>query len=282
MKSKINYPSISVITPTFNSKKTIAKCLASVRNQDYPQNKIEIIIIDGGSQDNTLSLIKKYKIKLIKIDPKKQNVELNKSTGISKAKGELLFMIDHDNILPEKNVLSRMVVPFLEHKDMVGVESLHYHYDKKMTLLDRYFALFGVTDPLAYYLGKADRMSYLTDKFAQKYTPKDCGDYFLVKFKKNNIPTLGANGFLVKRATLLKHAEVSEGNYLHIDVNVDLIKKGFNTYAFVKNSISHIAGHGSVIYYLKRRMRFLKQYYLGENTVSIQKVRRYSMYERKD
>lgn len=278
----MKYPKISVIIPTFNSKSTIAKCLSSLREQDYPQKNIEIIIVDGGSNDKTRDIVIKYDVKLIKVDSKKQNVEFNKSTGIQKAKGELLFMLDHDNILPHKNLLKKMVNPFLKHKDMVGVETLRYHYDPHETLLDRYFALFGVTDPLAFYFGKADRLSFIYDTFPNKYNSKDCGDYYLVRFNKGNIPTIGANGFMVQRKILIENADVSPGKFFPIDVNVDLISKGFNTYAFIKDSISHIAGHGNVLYYLKRRMLFMKQYYLGENNLNRQGVRRYSLYEKKD
>src|SRR5205085_1011084 len=105
------------------------------------------------------------------------------------------------------------------------------------TLLDRYIALFGVNDPLPWYLGKADRMSFIYGEYYKKYNPKDCGDYYLVNFTPNNIPTIGANGFMVRRKTLLKNADTRPGKFFPIDVNVDLIRKGFNTYAFVKDSI---------------------------------------------
>src|SRR5438045_1464690 len=145
----MRYPKISVIIPTFNSKDTIDMCLSSVRMQNYPQKSLEIIVVDGGSVDNTREIIEKYDVKVYMADPKKQSTEFNKIVGIKKAHGELLFMLDHDNVLPNKNLLKMMVLPFLEHKEMVGVETLRYHYDKKASLLDKYIALFGVTDPLA-------------------------------------------------------------------------------------------------------------------------------------
>ena len=278
----MKYPSIAVITPTYNSSKTIGSSLKSVRNQNYPQSKIKIFIVDGGSKDSTEKIVKKYNVKWIPVDPKKQNVEYNKSIGIKKAKEDLLLMIDHDNILQNKNTLREMIQPFLDNPKIIGVETYRYHYSKKMTLLDRYFALFGVTDPLAYYLGKADRMSYLMDGYDQKYNPQDAGDYYLVKFKKNNISTIGANGFLIKREILIKNADLRPGRYFPIDVNVDLIRKGHNLYAFTKGTITHLCGHGSVMYYLQRRMLFVRQYYLSENNVQLQTARRYSVYEKQD
>jgi glycosyltransferase involved in cell wall biosynthesis len=276
------YPTISVIIPTFNSSATIDKCLQSVRTQDYPQDSVEIVIVDGGSKDNTKQIIFRYEVKLFQIDPKKQNVEYNKAIGIQKSKGELLLMLDHDNILPNDNLLKEMIQPFLDHKELVGVETLRYGYDSKNTLLDRYVALFGVADPLAFYIGKADRVSFIYEDYYKKYHPEDCGNYYLVHFANNNIPTIGANGFMIRKKILVENANASPATFFPIDVNVDLINKGFNTYAFVKDSIIHLTGHGNILDYLKRRMLFMRQYYLSEESISMRKLRRYSVYEKKD
>ncbi len=51
--------SISIITPTYNSTKTLAACLESIKNQDY-HGEFEIIIADGGSTDSTLEIARRY------------------------------------------------------------------------------------------------------------------------------------------------------------------------------------------------------------------------------
>jgi len=275
-------PTISVVIPTYNSAQTIGRCLASIRNQKYPQRLVHILLVDGGSTDQTKKIAQKYNVEWIRVDKKKQNVEYNKSIGIAKAKGELILMVDHDNIFPDDTILVSMVGPFFKHKDLVGVETLRYHYDNKANVLDRYFALFGVNDPLAYYLGKADRISYITDEIPKRYHPKDKGAYYLVRFTPSHIPTVGANGFLIRRKTLITHAKVSPDMFFPIDVNVDLIRKGYSTYAFTKNAILHLSGSGDVLYYLKRRMLFMRQYHLGEHSLTLKKTRRYSLYDKGD
>ena len=63
--------------------------------------------------------------------------------------------------------------------------------------------------------------------------------------------------------------------HIDMDVNIDLIKKGFNTYAFVKDSILHLTGYGNILNFLKRRILFLSQYRFGAIAEERKKLRRY-------
>lgn len=273
----IKYPTITVILATYNSTRTIQQCLESIRNQDYPQNKIDILIIDGSSTDNTRTMAKNYNVKIFVIPPDKQNAEYNKGVGVRKAKGELLLMVDHDNVLPHKRWLKKMIKPLLDNKELVAVETLRYHYDSKASLLDRYFSLFGTGDPLAFYLGKADRLSFIYDRYNLFGKATDIGDYYVVEFEPKHITTLGANGFLIRRDILVKHAQVDKEHFFHIDVNVDLIKKGFNKYAFIKDSIIHLTDYKNITSFLYRRKLFMEQFYY-----QTKRHRRYSVYMPED
>lgn len=270
---KNNLPSVDVIIATYNSEKTIEWCLRSVRNQNYPQERIKIIIADGGSKDSTLKIVEKYNTKVVNVSAGLQNAEYNKGVAVRQATGELLLMIDHDNILPHSNWLLRMVNPLIEDKDIVAVETLRYHYNPKASLLDRYFALFGAGDPLAFYLGKADRLSFIYDTYNLFGYSQDMGNYYLVQFSSDRIPTLGANGFLIRRKTLVENAQIDEKHFFHIDVNVDLIRKGFNKYAFIKDDIIHLTGYKNISSFLYRRKLFMEQYHIHNYS-----NRRYSVF----
>ncbi len=278
---KNTLPSISVVVATHNSARTIARCLRSIRSQTYPQDRVEIIIADGASTDMTRTIASSFNVRWTAVDPLKQSAEFNKATGVSHANNEIIAMIDHDNVLPHDLWLQKMIQPFLEHRDVVGVETLRYHYDPQSTLLDRYFALFGAGDPLVWYMGKADRLSYVYDTYQSSGLIQDCGGYYTVRFKPETMPTIGANGFLVRRATLIKYAKISPGLYFDMDVNIDLILKGYDTFAFVKDSILHLTGYGSVWNFLKRRMLFFRQYQRGLDKSSDKPVRRYGILSRK-
>ncbi len=277
MKSKNKkQSSISVIIPTYNSSRTIGKCLKSIINQDYPKSLIEIIVVDGGSSDSTIDIVKKFGAKIIKVSSSLQNAEYNKGIGINSARNELLLMLDHDNILPHKMWLQKMVEPLQENKNVVGVEPLRFHYDKNMKFMDRYFALLGGTDPVAYYLGKNSHLSYIFDKYNLLGNAIDKGEYYLVRFFPNKLPAIGGNGALVKRNMILQFAKSDPDNFFHIDVHMDLVNRGFNTYAIVKDTIIHMT-HSQFFSFLRRRMYFVEKYYYEES-----KKRRYSIYNPKE
>lgn len=108
---------ISIITPCFNSEKTIEKTIRSVLNQNY--NNYEYIIIDGGSDDNTLNIINKYKPlfknKLKVISEKDNGIYDAMNKGIRIANGELIGIINSDDFY-EKNALELASKKFIENE----------------------------------------------------------------------------------------------------------------------------------------------------------------------
>lgn len=98
---------ISIITVCLNSDKTIRHTLNSVLSQTY--SNIEHIIVDGGSTDGTLDIIKQYKNnkkKLFIAKEKKLYASLN--LGISKSTGDLISILHSDDIYNNINILSKV------------------------------------------------------------------------------------------------------------------------------------------------------------------------------
>ncbi len=268
-------PSISVVTATYNSAQTLNRCLQIVRSQNYPQEKIEIILGDGGSTDSTPQIAKKYHAKLISIPEHLQNAEYNRGVAFNQAKNDLVLILDHDNFMPTPKYLRELVQPLLEHPEAVASESCYYYYDRTYSLLDRYYALFGTLDPVPYYLGKADRLPQTSSSWTLLGQSQDKGKYYLVDFDANPrlIPTIGTNGCLMRRKLVIENADVRPQYHYPIDVMVDVIKSGHRRFAFVKNSLIHLTGARGLVSFLSRRLRFMRDYHFASHN-----KRRYSVY----
>lgn len=90
---------ISVIIPVFNREETIKRALESVFNQTYKD--FEVIVIDDGSTDKTLSLAKEFPVEII--TQKNHGVSHARNRGIEKARGEYIALLDSDDEwLPKK------------------------------------------------------------------------------------------------------------------------------------------------------------------------------------
>lgn len=114
-KNNSNPPLASVITPVLNAKRFIGANILSVTNQSYAE--IEHIIIDGGSTDGTLEVIKKHQDKIAKfISEKDRGIYDAMNKGIKQAQGEIVGILNADDFYAHNRVLE-MVVKKLEKKD---------------------------------------------------------------------------------------------------------------------------------------------------------------------
>jgi len=231
-------PSISIVIPVYNSESCLGLCLDAIRRQDYPLKQIEIIIIDAGSTDATLEIARKYQVDKILVNPLRTG-EAGKSVGVKNAHNELIALIDSDNIIEDSDWLNRMVEPF-QDTEIAGSEPWLYTYRPQDPLITRYCALLGMNDPLCYYLGNYDRISGISNKWTGLELPtEDKGGFLKVSMKHTDIyPTIGANGFVIRRDLILKtHYEP----YLFdIDLVSELVPMGYTEYAKVKVGILHL------------------------------------------
>ena len=109
------YPKITVVTPSFNQGRFLETCIRSVLEQEYPH--VEYIIIDGGSTDNSVSIIKKYASRLaywVSEPDAGQSEAINK--GWSHATGDLVAWLNADDFyLP--GAFQAVAAAYRQHPD---------------------------------------------------------------------------------------------------------------------------------------------------------------------
>jgi glycosyltransferase involved in cell wall biosynthesis len=102
---------ISIIIPILNEEKYIAKCLDSIIESDFDKEKMEVLLIDGGSSDKTVEIIKNYQKKypFFKLlhNPKKI-VPVAMNIGIKNAKGKYVIRLDAHSSYP-KDYFSKLI-----------------------------------------------------------------------------------------------------------------------------------------------------------------------------
>ncbi len=112
LKKQTEYfkPDISIVIPAYNEEKNIQECLDSVFSSNYPQHKIEVIVIDDGSTDNTIKILKRNKnLKILRQNHLGKVEALN--YGALKASSEFIVTIDADTIL-DRNCIKELLSPF--------------------------------------------------------------------------------------------------------------------------------------------------------------------------
>ncbi len=110
LKTDPNYkPSVSIIMPTYNEARIIEKRLENLEAQDYPREKLEIIVIDA-SEDNTAEIVEEWakkhtsvKLKLIK-EPKRRGKARALNEALKHASGEIIIIADADAFWPANAV----------------------------------------------------------------------------------------------------------------------------------------------------------------------------------
>jgi glycosyltransferase involved in cell wall biosynthesis len=245
-------PKVSVVIPTLNSERYLEECLAALRAQDYPKDRVEILLVDAGSTDGTRAIARRYGVHRILDNPLRTG-EAGKAVGIRAAMGDLLCMVDSDNVVIGKEWMTRMVAPF-EDPEVISSEVLRWDYRRSDSYVNRYQGLTGVNDPMCLWVGNYGRWSDLKGRWTDyPYESSRRDGWEKVRVDAAHVPTMGANGYIVRRRAF---EVVPVGEYLFdIDFVHDLVNAGEATIARVDVAIRHYFCDGLGQFVRKTRRR---------------------------
>jgi glycosyltransferase involved in cell wall biosynthesis len=243
---------VTVVIPTFNSGRYLDECLRALREQDYPQNRVEVVIADAGSTDGTLEIARSHGVDRI-VDNPLRTGEAGKAAGIRAAGGDLIAFVDSDNVVVGEDWLARMTEPFAD-PDVMGAEPRRWHHRREDHYINRWHALAGVADPLTLYVGNYCRESLVTNTWTGYPHRSERRDgWEKVSLDPRWVPVLGANGFVVRAAVL---SEVDIGDYLFdLDAVYEAVQRGHREVALVDVPVRHYFCDGLAGFRHKTRRR---------------------------
>ncbi len=170
--------SISIIMPTFNSEKTLEDSLKSIRQQEFDQTQVEILLVDGGSTDRTAEIAQKYHAAIIHNTRKLP--EFAKQQGLLAAKGRYGIFIDSDESFINLNSLKnriRIMEKFPFVKNIVSTGQVCKKGEKGVV---RYANFIG--DPFSNFVYRYNGYNRIED-LTKQYKYKDIGNGILLNFE---------------------------------------------------------------------------------------------------
>jgi len=137
-------PLVSILIPARNEALVIEGLLERLAQQDYPREKMEIIVVNDGSTDATGEIVTNWKQKN-KVNLRLVNIPLEESgrgkgaalnRGLKFSQGEVVAVYDADN-LPEKDSLRKLVLELISQPSLAAVTGLFRAYNRHRNLLTR-------------------------------------------------------------------------------------------------------------------------------------------------
>jgi len=184
-----NFPTVSFIIPTLNVEAILENCLASIARQDYPREKIEIILADAHSKDRTREIGKKFGA--IILDDNGKNMEEGKRLALQHARGEYIVFVDSDNEITHPDFLRLAINGLVANPQALGLES-YYLASSRMSSFCVYVThLLHISDPICWLMSANPRLVARNGETERWVLPEGTCSY-----------PLGANGFVFRWADL--------------------------------------------------------------------------------
>jgi glycosyltransferase involved in cell wall biosynthesis len=219
------WPTVTLIIPVLDDVQNLRRCLSSISSQDYPTDRLEVLVADGGSRDGSRDLANHFAdhLKLRIIDnSSKTEAEWGKAVALRETKGELFECIDADMWLPSRSMLRTLAKPLLEDAELAGTIA-PYQYERSTSVWSRYLSL----DPFQ----RDPLLEFITPNI-QSFIRNQRPSYTVCEFTSPRIPPIGGT-------TMFRSSEVNldrwGGHFREVDHPAYLVKNGRNLFALVRS-----------------------------------------------
>ncbi len=232
-----NFPRVSFIIPTLNAEAILENCLASIARQDYPREKIQIILADAHSKDRTREIGKKFGALIL--DDHGKNMEEGKRLALQHATGDYIVFVDADNEITHADYLARAVDALAKNPQALGVEG-YYLPSPKMSSFCAYVThRLHISDPMAWLMSANPRLVAREGEVERWTLPLGTFSY-----------PLGANGFVYRHADLKSVA--ADEKFQDTHVAMFLMKNGQREWL-------RLRGRGVHHYYVQTLRGFVRK-----------------------
>ena len=225
-EASLPLPKVTFTMPTYNASFYLRRSLNSIRKQNYPQEKIEIIIADGGSADDTVKIAKEFDAKVFP-NPRKL-AEFGVPIAIQRATGDLLVSIAADNELFSEDWIKTMIQPFADD-EKVCVAWCRLISGEDDSPINKYYELIQ-NDPFTFFMNRnLERYLKVAERRKGAFSP-----YFVFEVKPDKPLPWGANGIAYRTNIIQKTWKV--GEYLgDNDAFQEVIENRGNRVAYIPN-----------------------------------------------
>lgn len=227
-------PFFSMVIPTFNSSRTLARTLESIRGQEYDQDQVEILVVDGGSEDDTRQIAERYGCRVLE-NPRVQQ-EYAKYIGLTEARGRAVVFIDSDESFESPKALAKRERMFGEYPSYKFLHASGYRKPPGASPTNDYINLFS--DPFVYFLsGVSGEAGLLEEGWKKRFDLLEENETFA--------------GFKLSGSEVMPTVDLCAGNTIDLDFVRSEFGDEFESTLIIPQLFYMIAGPGGGIAVLK-------------------------------
>lgn len=243
---------ISIIMPTFNSEETLEESLKSIREQEFDQTQIEILLVDGGSMDRTAEIAQKYQA--IMIHNARKLPEFAKQQGLLAAKGKYGIFIDSDESFMNRNSLKNRINILEKYPFVKNIVSTGQVCKKGECGVVRYANFIG--DPFSNFVYRYNGYNRIED-LTKQYRHRNIGNGILLNFKRCTVlPLFDALGnmFEIETARAIYY-KGGENKSFAANIFSNMVQQTMCAVVMKEDFICHRAGLDRKTYLTKIKWR---------------------------